>query len=154
MFFDNLKKQNDVTSGWLADVIWIAAHTGARTDAIAQLEYNSDDQTISFPTLKFVKKSRTIPAHPDLRPHLKSWMKNKKSEYSIRNRFPEFKTDLGYGFERDFHSFRRAFITQIENIGVPKSVTANIVGHKKKTMTCGLYSDGTSIDVMRRHHSN
>jgi len=86
-FYDSLKKKNDLTSRWLADVIWIAAHTGARAGAIAQLEYNSEDQTIFFPALKFEEKARIIPAHPDIRSSLEFWMKNKKSKYSISNRF-------------------------------------------------------------------
>jgi integrase len=150
-FYDSLKKKNDLTSRWLADVIWIAAHTGARAGAIAQLEYNSEDQTIFFPALKFEEKARIIPAHPDIRASLEFWMKNRKSKYTISNSFSKFKTRLGYGFERDFHSLRRTFTTQMENLGIPESVTADIVAHKKKTMTYGLYSDGTSIDVMRRH---
>ena len=149
--YETLRKRNDVTSGWLADVVWIAAHTGAREGAIAELEYNPVEQTIYFPALKNEDEERTIPAHPAIRTHLTSWMKNKRSKGSICNRFSELKTELGYNNEKDFHSFRRTFNTEMENLEVPEAVTADIVGHKKKTISYGLYSGGTKLPLMRKH---
>ena len=43
-----------------------------------------------------------------------------------------------------FHSIRKTVITILENAGVSEGITADIVGHEKKTMTYGLYSDGAS----------
>jgi integrase len=43
-----------------------------------------------------------------------------------------------------FHSIRKTVITVLENAGISEGVTADIVGHEKKTMTYGLYSDGAS----------
>ena len=34
----------------------------------------------------------------------------------------------------------------MEQAGVPESVTADIVGHEKKTITYGLYSVGRSLN--------
>ena len=36
-------------------------------------------------------------------------------------------------------------ITKLEQAGIPESITADIVGHEKKTMTYGLYSGGSSM---------
>ena len=55
------------------------------------------------------------------------------------------KKRLGFGSTKVFHSFRKTVITQLEQAGVPESVTADIVGHEKKTMTYGLYSGGSSL---------
>jgi hypothetical protein len=33
--------------------------------------------------------------------------------------------------------------------GVPENIAADIVGHKKQTMTYGVYSGGASLAVMR-----
>ena len=52
---------------------------------------------------------------------------------------------LGFGSTKVFHSIRKTVITQLEQAGVPESVTADIVGHEKKTMTYGLYSGGSSL---------
>ena len=135
----------------MAHVVWIAAHTGAREGAIALLEYNPKKQTIYFPPLKNEDEERTIPAHPAIRSNLVAWMANKRSRGSICNRFTEFKTELGYTNEKDFHSFRRTFNTEMENLEVPEAVTADIVGHKKQTIGYGLYSGGTKLPLMRKH---
>ena len=36
-----LSERNDKTAGWLKHAVWIAAHTGARESAIAELEYDA-----------------------------------------------------------------------------------------------------------------
>ena len=109
------------------------------------------EKTPYFPALKNEEEERTIPAHPAIRSHLASWMKKKRSKGSICNRFSEFKTKLGYEFERDFHSFRRTFCTEMANLEVPEAVTADIVGHKKKTMSYGVYSGNSRLTLMREY---
>ena len=44
------------------------------------------------------------------------------------------KKRLGFGSTKVFHSIRKTVITQLEQAGVPESVTADIVGYEKKTM--------------------
>ena len=135
---------------WLKNPIWIAVHTGARKSAIAKLKYNRDEQTISFPKMKSEPRARTIPAHPEIITHLNSWEQNRKSSSSIGNQFTLLKYSLGYGEEKNFHSFRRSFITEIENLETPENIAADIVGHKKMTMGYGLYSGGASIATMKK----
>jgi len=36
----------------------------------------------------------------------------------------------------------------MENLGCPEGITADIVGHKKTTMSYGVYSGGFKIDQM------
>ncbi|WP_444461996.1 tyrosine-type recombinase/integrase [Rhodobacter capsulatus] len=48
-----------------------------------------------------------------------------------------------------FHSLRRSLATELENMGVPENVSADIVGHEKPTMTYGLYSGGNRLEVLR-----
>jgi integrase len=134
---------------WLKHPIWIAVHTGARQSAIANLTYNRDAQTISFPKAKKEAKDRTIPTHPDILPNIEAWVQNRKAPTTISNEFTLLKQSLGYGVEKDFHSFRRTLITEFENLECPENICADIVGHKKSTITYGLYSGGTNIDVMR-----
>jgi integrase len=151
LLHDTLRKRNDRTSVWLADAVWIAAHTGARADAIAKLQYDAEKQTILFPALKKETHHRVIPAHPEIRTNLTAWMINKKATTTISVRFSEFKTELGYGNQKDFHSFRRTFTTEMENLLVPENICADIVGHKKKTMSYGIYSGGSRLETMRTH---
>ena len=150
LLYHNLRTANDGTSGWLKDAVWIAAHTGARQGGIAELDYDENKQTIFIPAKKKEEKDRTIPAHPAIRDNLKSWTLNRRARGSISNRFTEFKTRLGFGEEKDFHSFRRTFITMMENLEAPENVVADIVGHKKATISYGVYSGGTKLPLMEK----
>jgi integrase len=64
-------------------------------------------------------------------------------------RFGHLKTALRFTEEHVFHSIRRTVATQLENAGVAEGVAADIIGHKKATMTYGLYSGGASLKVKR-----
>jgi len=133
---------------WLRHPVWIAAHTGARLGAICGLSYDSQAQTVTFPAQKREESVRTIPAHPAIAENLSYWVQNAKSASTVGSRFTKFKTRLGFGTEVDFHSFRRTFCTEMENLGCPEGITADIVGHKKTTMSYGVYSGGFKIDQM------
>jgi integrase len=148
--YHNIRTANNPTSAWLKDAVWIAAHTGARQGGIAELVYDSDKQTIFIPAKKKEERDRIIPAHPAIRDNLKAWDTNRRSRGSISNRFTEFKTKLGFGEEKDFHSFRRTFITMMENLEAPENVVADIVGHKKATISYGVYSGGTKLPLMEK----
>lgn len=134
---------------WLQHPVWIAAHTGARLGAICDLVFYPQSRTVLFPAKKREEHERVIPAHPAIIESLNLWVANKRSASSVGGRFGEFKTELGFGPETDFHSFRRTLITEFENLGCPESVTADIVGHKKQTITYGLYSGGSRVELMR-----
>ena len=57
---------------------------------------------------------------------------------------------MGYAKGREvFHSIRKTLVTLMENAGVPEGVAAGIAGHKKQTMTYGLYSAGTVLEIKR-----
>jgi integrase len=143
---ETLKEQNH----WLAHTVWIAAHTGARLGAICDLSYDPEQKTIRFPAQKKEENDRIIPAHPEITKSLDYWLNNRKSKSSVSGKFTAFKSALGYGPETDFHSFRRTFITELENIECPEAITADIVGHKKQTITYGIYSSGSKIELMRK----
>ena len=145
MLYDTAVERNH----WLKHPIWIAVHTGARQSAIANLKYNRDARTITFPKAKKETKDRTIPAHTDILSNLEAWVQNRKASTTISNQFTLLKKSLGYGFEKDFHSFRRTLITEFQNLECPEHICADIVAHKKLTITYGLYSGGANLDVMR-----
>ena len=64
----------------------------------------------------------------------------------VGKKFGRIKTRLGYGPLHVFHSIRKTCTTHFEQAAVPEGITADIVGHKKQTMTYGLYSGGTSVE--------
>jgi integrase len=57
------------------------------------------------------------------------------------------KTALGYGEQYVFHSIRKTVATLMENAGITGGIAADILGHEKPTMTYGLYSGGTSLEM-------
>lgn len=60
-------------------------------------------------------------------------------------RFSRLKEKMGFSSELVFHSIRKTVTTQLENALVAEGVVADIVGHKKLTMTYGLYSGGYTL---------
>ena len=57
------------------------------------------------------------------------------------------------GVTRDrlsFHSFRATVITALDRAGVPENHTAQLLGHKIRTMSYGLYSGGLNIEGLNR----
>lgn len=142
---DKLREEKD----WLQHPVWIAAHTGARLNAVCHLTFIPERQIIIFPAQKRELADRTIPAHEAITESLTIWSAERRSASTTGTRFSELKTGLGFGHEVDFHSFRRTFSTELENLGCPESITADIVGHRKQTITYGLYSGGTRVEIMR-----
>ena len=68
----------------------------------------------------------------------------------VGKKFGRLKTKLGYGPLHVFHSIRKTCTTHFEQAEVPEGITADIVGHKKQTMTYGLYSGGTSVEQRKQ----
>jgi integrase len=68
----------------------------------------------------------------------------------VGKKFGRLKTKLGYGPLHVFHSIRKTCTTHFEQAEVAEGITADIVGHKKQTMTYGLYSGGTSVEQRQK----
>jgi integrase len=68
----------------------------------------------------------------------------------LGKRFGRLKKSMGFAAGAQvFHSIRKSLITLMENAGVSEGVAADIVGHEKQTMTYGLYSMGSKLEVKR-----
>lgn len=162
----------------LRDVMMIAALTGARLDAVVDLKAGDiiDMKAFRFKPQKREKGERFVPIHSDLMAIVERRLKGKKPEDDL---FPEYPRDpekpkversfraskhfttyrraLGVddmvdGKRRsrvNFHSFRRWFITKAERSGSPEPLIAAIVGHTRKGMTLGHYSEGPEMIAAR-----
>jgi integrase len=64
---------------------------------------------------------------------------------AVGKRFGRLKEAQGFGPNHVFHSIRRTVATILENAGVPESVSADILGHDKPSMTFRLYSGGVTL---------
>jgi integrase len=158
----------------LADMIRLGMWTGARIEELASLSIdrvNLGEGYIDIADAKTPAGWRQVPIHKEVKPTLERLCGNRKEGYvlvrlgkyktknrdgknkygdrgnAVGKRFGRLKADLGFGRSHVFHSIRRTVITTLENAGVPENVVADIVGHKKKTMTYGLYSGGTELKV-------
>jgi integrase len=151
----------------LSDLILIGAYTGARIEEICSLKVEDIDLkkfTFKINDSKTEAGKRLIPIHTKLKDRVDLLIKasedgflisglseNKYGDRSnaIGKRFGRLKTFEGYGKSHVFHSIRKTLVTMLENQGVGENVAADIVGHEKPRITYGLYSGGTTLQVMR-----
>ena len=139
----------------------LAIYTGCRIEEITSLEAgNVNEETIQIVRAKTAAGNRTIPVHPEIRPLvanlrargdkylLPDLVANKYGARSpaMSKQFGKVKSKLGYDSKYVFHSLRKTVTTLLEQGGVPESVSADILGHDKKTMTYGVYSGGSSME--------
>ena len=69
----------------------------------------------------------------------------KKTGADAGKEFSRFKIAKGFDSRRKvFHSFRKNFVGQLEEAGVPQSEAAQLVGHEKG-FTFGKYGGGVSL---------
>ncbi|WP_020181846.1 tyrosine-type recombinase/integrase [Methylotenera sp. 1P/1] len=149
----------------LADLIYIGAYTGARIEEICSLKLvNINIDSFKIVNSKTKAGVREIPIHSDLKETFKRLREESTDGYllsgltfnkygdrsnNVGKRFGKLKTSLGYTGTHVFHSIRKTFVTLLENAGITEGVTADIVGHEKKTMTYGLYSGGNSLAIKK-----
>ena len=152
----------------LSHLIKIASYTGARIEEICSLKIDSIDlslNTIKISDAKSKAGNRVVPIHPKIKTLVTKMMKATSNKFlfdsltenkfkdrsnAIGKRFSRLKKKLGFGKQHVFHSIRKTFTTQLERNGIPESVSADIVGHEKQTMTYGLYSAGSSLEQKRQ----
>ena len=145
---DEAKKKSN-SQPWLFHLINIAAHTGARIDAIADMKgYREEWNAIHFPAKKKEEMDRIVACHPNIKASVIWWMnkENNRPENSkqMSRGFGEFKRGLGIKSEQlVFHSLRHTVVKYLKNIGCPVAMNAGIVGHKNKTFTTAVYGLGT-----------
>lgn len=131
---------------WLFHAINIAAHTGARVEAISKCVYMPNQNGVWFPRMKYEKQDRRIPVHPKIKESLTYWQDNRKNKSTISTAFTNLKKSLGYtGRVKVFHSFRNTFIQQLAFNNVSEVIAAAAVGHKISTITYGTYGGGQAL---------
>ena len=128
-------------------------------EACALTLETSDDGIFIVADAKTTAGIRQVPVHPALA-QLVGRLRDGSADgflipstaagkYGVRSdplskRFGRLKAALGFGPGHVFHSIRKTVATQLEQAGVKESIAADILGHEKKTMSYGLYSDGSS----------
>lgn len=153
----------------LYNLIMFASYTGARIEELCSIkvEHVMDDCSY-FKILesKTDSSTRDVPIHSKLKPLIKKMCANPdENGYLIKStaenqhgsrsaplgkRFGRLKTAMGYTKSHNFHSIRHTMATLLENAGVPENVSSDILGHKKKTITYGVYSGGASMKLKKQ----
>ncbi|MBS7435629.1 tyrosine-type recombinase/integrase [Pseudomonas syringae] len=149
----------------LADLIEIAAYTGARIEEICRLKTSSvvkEDGVDCFHITegKTQASVRFVPINPALMKTVNRLVKSSDDGYLLKtskggkyetkskglgNQFSIFKTELGFDKKCVFHSIRKTVITTLERADVKNLVIISLVGHKADgllRMTFDRYSEG------------
>lgn len=89
--------------------------------------------------------------HEYLFPALKPGGPDNKRSWYASKRFVIYRRSLGVtAKETVFHCFRKNVATALERARVPENEAVQILGHKKMTMSYGLYSDGLDLIGLKR----
>jgi integrase len=157
----------DIKDQPLADIIALGAYTGARINELACLKVAdvTDSQSFKITDSKTRAGIREIPIHPAIAGLVGRLTRDSNSGYlipsdsenqydnrgdALSKRFGRLKATMGFTKGSEvFHSIRKTLITLMENAGVSEGVAADIVGHEKQTMTYGLYSMGSELEIKR-----
>jgi integrase len=149
------------------DIIALGAYTGARINELACLKVSDITEAQSFKITDSKTRAgiREIPIHPAIESLVERLKKDATTAYlipsesenqyddrgdAVGKRFGRLKKYLGFTARSQvYHSIRKTLITLIENAGVSEGVAADIVGHEKQTMTYGLYSMGSELEIKR-----
>ena len=157
----------------LSYAIKIAAYSGARLEGPCELRDTDirvdPDTGIGFMRMcdKTEAGDRFVPIHPGIAELIRKLVKgaeknggyllhidahNKYNERGalIGKRFGILKSKCGFDARYVFHSIRKTVANLFENAQCPEGVASDIVGHFKPTMTYGLYSGITRMDLRAR----
>lgn len=149
----------------LADLIVLAAYTGARREELGKLKLeNVGEKSFHIVDSKTAAGIREVPIHSAITPLIKRLRDTSTDGYllsglsstkynartnALGTTFGRMKQSMGFSERHSFHSLRSTTITLLENAGVPENLAADIVGHDKPRMTYGLYSDGNELEIKR-----
>jgi len=89
--------------------------------------------------------------HEYLFPALKPGGPDGKRSWYVSKRFTTYRRSVGVGATGTvFHCFRKNAATALERARVPENEAVQVLGHKKMTMSYGLYSGGLDLAGLAR----
>jgi integrase len=163
----------------IKDAVRIAALSGLRLAELVTLwveECPLDENGVGYFDIrqgKTAAAARRVPMHPDLVEIVnrrkqdkgpQDWLFHELAKQLdagdvFSKRFAKYREKLKVDDKRpgqrrslvNFHSFRRWFVTQAEQAGIPESTISSVVGHEegRKSITLGVYSGGPAWQQVR-----
>lgn len=148
----------------------VGMYTGARLEEVASIKREDVHMKADWLLIRGTKTSasenREVPIHPALKIILKAALGLHSDSYlipglscdvhgargnAVGKKFGRLKMSVGFKSRaKVFHSYRKTFVTQMEQAGIPEGVVADIVGHEKNTITYGVYSGGSSMEQKKQ----
>jgi integrase len=145
----------------LADLIRLAAYTGARIEELCALPVaRCSASRIEIADAKTPAGNRKVPVHKNIKGLVASLKDASEDGYllsglvpnkygdrsaAIGKRFGRLKSSLGFASRQHvFHSIRHTVVTQMEQGGISENVAAEVVGHVRPRITFGTYSGGAA----------
>ena len=143
----------------------VSLYSGMRLDEICNIEKNNIDKNC-FKILEGKTKAsqRIIPIHPVLKILVERFMDAEVDNYIIKGikgggydnkRSWNFQKKLGRLRKKInlpegvvFHSLRNTFATRMENLGIPRNHTSQLMGHEDSNMSLDIYSAGLAIEPL------
>lgn len=157
----------------LDDVMVLALLTGMRLDEICSLRMGDISSLDGVGFVLHVRRAKTragvrslavlhslgtqivarrwntkAPTEHQLFPEFRPGGYDGKLSWAVSKAFGRHRTRMGLTGETDFHSFRRTFITLMENAGVDQVRIARYVGHELPTLAFAVYSGGATERTM------
>ncbi|WEJ70439.1 tyrosine-type recombinase/integrase [Pseudomonas sp. PSE14] len=162
---DDVKQLRNAASPTLANVITIAAYTGARIEELCKLKIEDVAKVDGLAAFNITDSKtaagiRSVPIHPHIAVLVDQLKQASEDGYLIKspkggtygrksqgfvNQFSTLKKKEGFGPQHTFHSFRKTFITELLHKDVAGPVIASIVGHETGTVTFDVYTQGASM---------
>ena len=154
----------------LADLIALAAYTGARLEEIGRVHRDTitlkDGVPIAFSILESKTEAgvREVPIHPAIAPLVQSLLEASEDGYLLKGRalgetnkygnrldavgkrFGRLKTAEKFDKSFVLHSIRKTAITEVHRAGASPSVMPALFGHETGMITFDLYSAGPSLE--------
>lgn len=154
----------------LADLIVLAAYTGARLEEIGRVHRDTitlkDNVPIAFSILESKTEAgvREVPIHTALAPLVQSLLDASEDGYLLKGRalgetnkygnrldavgkrFGRLKTAAKFDKSFVLHSIRKTAITEVHRAGADTSVMPALFGHETGMITFDLYSAGPSLE--------
>ena len=143
----------------------VSLYSGMRLDEICNIQKTNISENC-FKVLEGKTKAsrRKIPIHPVLKPLVERFLDSKEEVYLIKGiksggydntrswnfqkKLTRLRQKLGMPEGVVFHTLRNTFATHMENLGIPRNHTSQIMGHKDSNMALDIYSAGLAIEPL------
>ena len=143
----------------------VSLYSGMRLDEICNIQKTViNDNCFKVLEGKTKASRRKIPIHPVLKPLVERFLDSKEEVYLIKGiksggydntrswnfqkKLTRLRQKLGMPEGVVFHTLRNTFATHMENLGIPRNHTSQIMGHKDSNMALDIYSAGLAIEPL------